>query len=75
MKMARELGGEHLYEQVLFAVEMRRTISAAKEAFELHLGSPPDEEARELIDRLVYERMRQIRSMKDAMNRFLGCLH
>lgn len=74
MKMARELGGEHLYEKALFAVEMRRTISSRNEAFDLYLGSTPSAGVRDLIDRLVYERMRQIESMKDAMRRFLGCL-
>jgi hypothetical protein len=74
MKMARELGGEHLYEQVLFAVELRRTITSRKEAFEFLTGSSPNVEVRTLIDRLVYERMRQIQSMKDAMHRFIGGL-
>ncbi len=75
MKLARELGGEYLYEQVLFAVELRRTITSRKESFEFLTGSSPDVEVRALIDRLVYERMRQIQSMKDAMSRFTCLLH
>jgi hypothetical protein len=74
MKMARELGGEHLYEQVLVAVEMRRTITSRKDDFEFFTGSSPNFQVRTLIDHLVYERMRQIQSMKDAMHRFIGGL-
>ena len=74
MKMARELGGEHLYEQVLVAVEMRRTITSRKDDFEFLTGSSPNVQVRALIDHLVYERMRQIQSMKDAMHRFIGGL-
>ena len=73
-KMARELGGDHLYEQVLFAVEMRQTMTSRKSDVEIHRGSSPDDAVRDLVDCLVYERMRQIQSMKDAMHRFIGGL-
>ena len=71
MRVAREFGGEHLYEQVLFAVETRQTITSRKEAVEPLRGSSPDDLVQALIDQLVYERIRQIQSIKDAMQRFL----
>lgn len=53
---------------------MRRTISSRKDDFEFLTGSSPNVQVRALIDRLVYERMRQIQAMKDAMHRFIGGL-
>jgi hypothetical protein len=74
VKKAQELGGMHLYENVLFAVEILRTIEFRAQGVEIHRGSSPAEEVKTLVDHLVLERMQQLQSMKDAMNRFVEAL-
>lgn len=72
---AERLGGIHLYEDVLFAVEIVRTIESRTQAFEFHRGNSSESEIKKLVDHLVIERMQQIQTMKDAMNSFVENLY
>ena len=74
IQKAQEFGGTHLYEKVLFAVEIVRTINSRAQGVEMHRGSSPADEVKKLVDRLVLERMQQLQAMKDAMNRFVDGL-
>jgi hypothetical protein len=71
IKKAQQLGGSHLYEAVLFSVEILRTIESRTQGLKIHQGSSPAIEVEGLANHLVLERMQQFQAMKDAMNRFM----
>lgn len=71
MEQAQQMGGSHLYEAVLFSVEILRTIESRTQGLEIHRGSSPTNEVKGLSDHLVLERMQQMLAMKVAMNRFV----